>query len=177
MKQTLQANIGSRAFTLDEDAYNALREYFADIRKRLPEAEADETMTDLEMRMGEILSERVGSLTYVVSIDLVQAAINRLGSPDCFGESHETQRSASTTESQPRKLYRSREDRSIAGVCSGIAAYFHADVSLVRLITLLLLLFGGVSIWAYVILWIVLPEEPKRQFTPFGRPERPIASR
>lgn len=35
---------------------------------------------------------------------------------------------------------------------------------MIRLITLLLILFGGLSIWAYIILWIVIPEEPARKF-------------
>ena len=36
---------------------------------------------------------------------------------------------------------------------------------MIRLVTLLLILFGGLSIWAYIILWIVIPEHPARKFT------------
>ncbi|MDY5240422.1 MAG: PspC domain-containing protein, partial [Alistipes senegalensis] len=67
-------------------------------------------------------------------------------------------------EPAPRRLYRSRTERSIAGICGGLAAYFDADPTLIRLVTLLLILFGGLSIWAYIILWIVIPEEPARKF-------------
>ena len=63
-----------------------------------------------------------------------------------------------------RKLYRSRTERSIAGICGGLAAYFDSDPTLIRLLMLLLILFGGLSIWAYIILWIVIPEEPARKF-------------
>ena len=59
-----------------------------------------------------------------------------------------------------RRLYRSRSDRSIAGVCGGLAEYLEVDVTALRLVTLLLILFGGVSIWVYVILWILIPSEP-----------------
>ncbi|MDE5694641.1 MAG: PspC domain-containing protein [Alistipes sp.] len=56
-------------------------------------------------------------------------------------------------------LRRSTTDRSIAGICSGVARFFGTDPTLVRLVTLLLFLFGGLSLWVYLILWIVIPEE------------------
>ena len=63
-----------------------------------------------------------------------------------------------------KKLYRVR-DGIIAGVCGGLAEFFGLDVSLIRIATLILILFGGLSIWAYIILWIVIPEQPARKFT------------
>jgi len=54
------------------------------------------------------------------------------------------------------KLQRSYNKR-IGGVCAGIAEYFGWSVSTVRLITLILILFGGISIWVYLILWIIMP--------------------
>ena len=62
-----------------------------------------------------------------------------------------------------KRLFRS-QDSIIAGVCAGLAEYFGLDTSLVRIGTLILILFGGLSIWAYIILWIVIPEEPARKF-------------
>ncbi|MCI7139755.1 PspC domain-containing protein [Alistipes sp.] len=59
-----------------------------------------------------------------------------------------------------RRLYRSR-DRIIAGVCAGLADFFGLDVSLVRIATLALILFGGLSLWAYIILWLIVPKAPK----------------
>ncbi len=163
MKQTVNVNIGSMPFTLDEDAYQALREYFADVRSRLPEEDI-ETEADVETRMGEILREKVASPMYVVSLDTVRAAIARLGTPDCFGVRHDDPRNeaGSSTNRRLDKLRRSRTDRSIAGVCGGLAEHFGIDSSLLRLITLLLILFGGLSIWIYVILWIVIPEAPSQ---------------
>lgn len=52
--------------------------------------------------------------------------------------------------------------RVLAGVCAGLAEYFGLDTTLVRVITALLLIFGGVSLWAYIILWIVIPSAPRR---------------
>lgn len=60
-----------------------------------------------------------------------------------------------------RRLYRS-QDRIIAGVCAGLAEFFGLDVSLVRIATLVLILFGGLSLWAYIILWLIVSKAPKQ---------------
>lgn len=59
-----------------------------------------------------------------------------------------------------KKLYRSKKSRKIAGVCGGIAEYFDIDPTIVRLITLILVLSAGGGLIAYIIAWIVIPEEP-----------------
>lgn len=59
------------------------------------------------------------------------------------------------------KLYRT-PDGIIAGVCGGLAEFFGLDPSLIRIATLLLILFGGLSLWVYIILWIIVPKAPKR---------------
>ncbi len=58
-----------------------------------------------------------------------------------------------------RRLYRSRTQKKIAGVCGGIAEYFQVDVTLVRLLALLLFFTGG-GLLIYIIAAIVIPEEP-----------------
>lgn len=168
MKETVTLNIGSEAFTLDQDAARLLRSYLNDIRSRLPEDEA-ETIDDIETRIAEIFRERITSPMRVITIETVRATMKQLGAPSDFGERRddaaETPDGDAEPQPAPRKLYRSRSERSIAGVCGGLAAYFDADPTMIRLLMLLLILFGGLSIWAYVILWIVIPEEPLRKFT------------
>lgn len=56
------------------------------------------------------------------------------------------------------KLYRSSQNKVLAGVCAGVADFFGLDVKLVRLVWLLALLFGAGAI-LYIILWIVVPEK------------------
>jgi len=56
-------------------------------------------------------------------------------------------------------LYRSINDRKIAGVAGGIGEYLEVDSAVVRLIWLLAILFGGAGFLAYIIAWIVIPEE------------------
>lgn len=61
----------------------------------------------------------------------------------------------------PSRLIRPRAGRMIAGVCQGLANNYAWDVAWVRVITVLLAVFGGGSgLLAYVIFWIVMPEEP-----------------
>lgn len=62
---------------------------------------------------------------------------------------------------QTKKLYRSREDRQVAGVCGGLAAYFGFDATLVRLIFVAMALFGGPGVILYIIMALVVPEAPR----------------
>lgn len=185
MKQTVNVNIASQAFTLDEDAYRVLQNYLDDIRRRLPEGDG-ETIGDIESHIAGILRESTPSPMLVVTIDTVRATIARVGSPADFGEccrggqaqgatceqnrgdtcgqSQDATCGQATEPMQPRQLCRSRSNRSIAGVCGGLARHFNIDPTLLRLAMLLLIVFGGISIWVYVILWIVIPEEPAREF-------------
>ena len=60
-----------------------------------------------------------------------------------------------------KRLFRS-QDSIIAGVCAGLSEYLGLDTSLVRIGTLILILFGGLSLWIYIILWLIVPKAPKR---------------
>lgn len=59
-----------------------------------------------------------------------------------------------------RRLYRSRRDRILGGVCAGIAEYLGVDPALVRIIAILLIIAGGGAIFAYILAWLLIPEEP-----------------
>lgn len=69
-----------------------------------------------------------------------------------------------------KRLYRSRKDKVIAGVCGGLADYFDADPTLVRLIFVVLALLQGVGLLVYFVLLIVVPKEKAPYFEP--EPER-----
>lgn len=59
-----------------------------------------------------------------------------------------------------KKLYKSNSDKKLCGVCGGIAEYFGIDSSTVRLITVLLVLFAGMSIWVYIIAALIMSPAP-----------------
>ena len=60
---------------------------------------------------------------------------------------------------EEKKLRRSVDDRVIAGVCGGLAKHFDIDPVVVRVVFALLLVFAGGGLLAYLVLWIVMPEE------------------
>ncbi len=60
-----------------------------------------------------------------------------------------------------KRLYRSRTEKIIGGVCGGIAEYLDTDPTIVRLVAVLLILLAGSAILAYLIAWIVIPEKPE----------------
>jgi phage shock protein C len=65
------------------------------------------------------------------------------------------------TVAQTRKLYRSRTDRKLAGVCGGLAQYFNTDATLIRVLFVVLALLGGPGLVIYLLMWILVPEEPE----------------
>ncbi len=67
-----------------------------------------------------------------------------------------------------KRLVRPRDGRKIAGVCLGLAEYFDLDVSLIRLVWVLAVIFGGTGLLAYIVGWIVMPEEPEPAAHPTG---------
>jgi phage shock protein C len=73
-----------------------------------------------------------------------------------------------------RRLYRSRKNKVIAGVCGGIAEYFDVDPVLIRIIAILFLFTGCASLIAYIVGMIIIPKAPEPQHTT-GQPA-PAAS-
>jgi phage shock protein C len=76
----------------------------------------------------------------------------------------------------PRKLTRSRSDRKIGGVCAGLAQYLELDTSLVRILWFFITLACGIfpGIVAYVLGWIIIPEEPL--LLPVATSQQPVTS-
>ena len=60
-----------------------------------------------------------------------------------------------------KKLYRSRSDRWLAGVCGGIGDYFNTDPTVIRVIFVLAGLIMGGGLFIYLILWLIIPLEPE----------------
>ena len=65
---------------------------------------------------------------------------------------------------EPKRLYRSNTDRKVGGVAGGLGEYFKIDPTLVRLAFVIASLMGGPGLIAYVVLLIVVPEEPLEVF-------------
>lgn len=59
-----------------------------------------------------------------------------------------------------KKLWRSRQDRKIAGICGGLGNYFHIDPLWMRLLFVLFFLVGGAALMVYLVMWLIIPLEP-----------------
>jgi len=60
---------------------------------------------------------------------------------------------------EPKKLFRSRKDRILGGVCGGLGNYLNVDPVLVRVVWAILFFAAGVGLLAYILAWIIIPEE------------------
>ncbi len=70
-----------------------------------------------------------------------------------------------------KRLYRSRKERSVAGVCGGIADYIGIDPTLVRLLWVIFSLAGGPGVLLYIVMAVVVPEEPEFVQTTAEKPK------
>ncbi|RHJ94217.1 PspC domain-containing protein [Parabacteroides bouchesdurhonensis] len=170
MKKTLTVNLGGTVFHIDEDAYQLLDKYLSNLRIHFKEEEgSDEIMGDFELRISELLNERVRLGYNVITIENVEEVIKRMGKPEeIFDEEKESsqhkeeQKAHSFQENQTytgkKRLMRDPDNRVLGGVAGGIAAYLGWDVTAVRLVMIILLLIPYAPIvLIYIILWIVMP--------------------
>lgn len=75
-----------------------------------------------------------------------------------------------------KTLFRSREKRMVAGVCGGLADFFGVDPTIVRLLFVFGVIFGyGSLLLVYLVLFIVVPEEPLIEQTETSEPETPVS--
>ena len=159
MKKTLNIGIGGKSFIIDEDAHARLQRYLETFRSRLTEEQGSEVMDDIEARIAELLLSNLGSGQQSVSLALVNRITAQLGMPDGKPEFDELNENKEEKTMNPvKKLYLDVESRKIGGVCSGLAAYFDIDVTIIRVIFLALLLCGSFGFWLYLIIWIVAPK-------------------
>ena len=156
MKKVINACLGGRNFTLEEDAYERLGSYLDHFRARLtvPESQKAEVMEEIEGRIAELFSQEVGESGRVVTLEMVEKVANTLGMPD---GSRDEATGLGPVPSANRKLYRDPDEKKVAGVCSGLALYLDVDVTLVRILMLVAFICGSAGFWIYVIFWIAVP--------------------
>ena len=164
MKKTLNINLSGLAFTIDQDAYEVLEQYLADIARHFrDDPDKDDIMTDIEGRIAELLGERLQRNKEVVTLADVQEVVAIMGHPNQFAAEDEPEPQSAKKKKRIRRFYRDPDGAVLGGVCGGIAARFGWDVSVVRLalagITLLSMVVGGgwFFLLAYFLLWIIAP--------------------
>jgi phage shock protein PspC (stress-responsive transcriptional regulator) len=160
MKKTFTINISGTVFHIEEDAYEVLQKYLINLKSHFGTSEeGKEILSDIEARIAEIFIEKSTGVQRVVSIEMVNTAIEIMGTPEDFVE-EETEEVYQPTEESKRKrrLYRDPDHRVIGGVCGGLGAYFNMDPIIFRIIFAALLFLTGTGFLAYLILWIAVPK-------------------
>ena len=163
MNKTININLGGLFFHIDETAYQKLNRYLNAIRKSLsddPQGK-DEIIKDIEMRISELLTDRIVDTRQVVSESDIDEIVNIMGQPEDYNVDEEFFNEASYTTNSRRaskKLYRDGNDKFLGGVASGTAHYIGIEPIWSRILWLLLAFGTGFGFFIYPLLWVLLPE-------------------
>lgn len=162
MNKTLTVNIGGMVFHIEEQAYEKLRNYLEAIRGYFTSSDGrDEIIQDIESRIAEIFTERIGNTRQVVLPEDVEFVMESMGRPEQVAGKEPSggmNPSAEAGERGYRRLYRDGDDKVIGGVCSGISHYVGLDPVWLRLIFAAALFIWGSGVLLYLILLIIIPK-------------------
>lgn len=184
MHKVITINLNGNAYQVEESGYDALYAYLNSAEAQLKDnPDSAEIISDLEQAIAERCSNFLGPQKSVVTSSEVAQIIREMGPVDASaGENAGTGGSQSRQATDagekahsgsqpPKRLYRIREGKMIEGVCTGLAAYFGMDVSIVRLICVsLAVVSGGGLAAAYLIMIMVIPyaETPEEHTAAHG---------
>lgn len=161
MNKTVNINLGGLVFHIDEDAFQKLTNYFEGIKRSLATTSGqDEIIKDIEIRIGELISEKHTSDKQVISLREVEDIILIMGQPEDYRiEGDEPIETAPIFSDQKitKKLYRDEENSVIGGVLAGLGHYFGIDKAWLRVFLLIMAFAWGTGFVAYIILWIAMP--------------------
>jgi phage shock protein PspC (stress-responsive transcriptional regulator) len=169
MDTVIVVNLNGIAYHIEEPGYQALRAYLDAARSQLKDnPDRAEILADLEQAIADKCAHYLTSHKNVVSSSEIGSVLKEMGpvqsdSEGGNGGASDAQASAQTqarggAAPTARRLYQIREGAMLSGVCTGIAAFLNIDVTIVRvLFVVLVLLTGGLWIVAYIIMMFVIP--------------------
>lgn len=183
MNRVISISLNGNAYHLEESGYEALRAYLAEARRVLADnIDLEEIMADLEQAIADKCHRFLNAGKDVVLTPEIEQIIQEMGPVDPNpGDYSGTGASAESPDgsgseaasADGRKLYRLKDDRMLAGVCAGLAAYFGLDPTLMRfLFVIVLFSSGGLAIILYLVLMVVMPEAttPAQHAAAHGQP-------
>jgi len=169
MRKVTTINLNNNAYQIDEQGYDALRDYLS-VAERNLEGNPDraEILADLEQAIGDKCRSSLGAHKTVVSVEDIQRILDEMGPVEPTSPSAApgaTSAGAAPAGSGvgpmpfPRRMYRLEEGSMWGGVCTGLAAYFGVDVVWMRVIFVLLTLFtSGIWILIYIAMCFIVPK-------------------
>jgi len=165
MKKVININFQGRVIPIEETAYDILQQYVDSLRRYFIDEEGrDEIINDIESRIAELFGETLKKGSTCITDADVEAIIASIGRPEDFGDEEEKVKSRVYEESgrnytytKGERLFRSENDKVIAGVCSGIGHYFGIDPLIVRILFIIFAFGFGFGFITYLVLWIAVP--------------------
>lgn len=163
MNKTVSINLGGTVFNIEEDAYLLLKGYLDHISSLFAGDPASaEIMDDIEARVAELFSERTNVRKTVVVPADVQEVITIMGRPEDYRLDEDAAPQPAAGPSgiyhNSRKLYRDMDAAMLGGVCSGLSHFLGWNLTLVRLLVVLLCFISfGAAILGYVLVWALVP--------------------
>ena len=164
MQKVVNISLNGNSYQLEEPGYEQLRAYLERAEARLTGSpDRTEVMSDLEQAIGEKCRGMLGPHKSVVSSDEVARIIGDMGPVEAADEKPAGEPGASAAAPvggtlPPRKrLFKIREGSMWGGVCNGLAAYMGVDVTWVRIATVVLTLFTGVTLIVYLVMLVIVP--------------------
>lgn len=157
MKKTININLGGKPFIIDEDAYKDLDKYLNAIEKHFSKSEGfEDILYDIEVRISELLEEE-GDGGQIINLKKLEKVKNTMGRPQDFGATTEEELNSNNTHEQSKRLFRDPDEKVIAGVASGLAAYFGINDPIIVRILFVFLAMTSIGLMIYIILWLAVP--------------------
>lgn len=155
MKEVTRIHIAKTVYNVEVEAKKELEKYMKDLERYANDAEI---LTDIEIRITELLAERGVQKDGIITMGDVVAIRKQLGEPKDFAEDGEVVVTEEVEVKSRKRLYRDYDNAVLGGVLSGFAQYIGVDSIWIRLLFIVLLFvsFGTASL-IYLILWLLLP--------------------
>lgn len=160
MHKVTSVNLNGRAYQLEQVAYDVLQEYLTQAQKSLAgDPDREEVMQDFEQAIAEKCDQILTAHKNVVTGKEMKAIITAMGPVEPIEGKNTDDATPTTAQHVTKRLYTLREGDVIGGVCNGLAAYLNVDVTVIRVI-FVILAFATSGFWilVYVIMLAVLPE-------------------
>ncbi len=169
----ITVTLNRSSLQIDEPAHARLENYLAEAARTLDgHPDREEILADLEQAVADQCLRRLGNGESIVTLAILDPALEEIGplqipDPDAVGTAPQGRPAGHGAASDARALQQVSEGAWIAGVCKGLARYLGLDVTLVRVLALLVLFItGGGAVLVYLGLMLLLPYAPPEPGSP-----------
>jgi len=176
MNKVVNINLNGIIISIDEVAYEQLKQYIDALHKHFSGTEGSaEIISDIETRIAELLQLKLTDNYTVILPKDVADVIAVMGNPwQMEGEDEAQSSSQSTTQNDtkntvaPKKLKRDPHNKIISGVCGGLGNFLNIDPIIARAGFLISFFIFGSGLFLYLILWVIMPEASPDELPQFS---------